>query len=111
MGADITLLNERNVGGEPVADIRVRSATLGPASIKGALIPRLVDEIPVLSVAMAHAEGESRVEDASELRVKESDRIETTLGISEEHGCSNTRAARWIFRVGDGGQRDESTRR
>ena len=86
MGADITLLNERDVGGEPVADIRVRSATLGPASIKGALIPRLVDEIPVLSVAMAHAEGESRVEDASELRVKESDRIDTTLGILKSMG-------------------------
>ena len=86
MGADITLLNERDVGGEPVADIRVRSAVLGPTDINGELIPRLVDEIPVLAVAMAHARGESRVGDASELRVKESDRIETTLGILKSMG-------------------------
>ena len=81
MGADITLQNEREVGGEPVADIRVRSSSLEPVRIHGPLIPRLVDEIPVLSVAMAHADGTSRIEDAGELRVKESDRIATTMGI------------------------------
>ncbi len=75
MGADITLENRRVIGGEPVADLLVRSAPLQAAVVEGALVPRLVDEIPVLAVAMAVAEGESRVEGAAELRVKESDRL------------------------------------
>ena len=90
MGADISLYNVRDVGGEPVADVRVRSATLEPTRIGGALVPRLVDEIPVLAVAMAHANGESVVEDASELRVKESDRIASTLQILRGLGIQAT---------------------
>jgi 3-phosphoshikimate 1-carboxyvinyltransferase len=75
MGADITLENAREVTGEPVADLRVRSAKLKACKIGGSVIPRLIDEIPILAVAAAFAEGTTVIEDAAELRVKESDRI------------------------------------
>lgn len=75
MGADIKEENHRLVGGEPMADLVIRSAPLQAIVVDGKMVPRLVDEIPVLSVAMAVAEGQSRVEDAGELRVKESDRL------------------------------------
>jgi 3-phosphoshikimate 1-carboxyvinyltransferase len=76
MGADIALLNERVVGGEPVADIRVRSAALKGIVIPEYLVPLAIDEFPVLFVAAACAEGETRLSGAEELRVKESDRIQ-----------------------------------
>lgn len=75
MGADITYENQREVTGEPVADLRVRSAHLKGCRIGGAVIPRLIDEIPILAIAAACAEGTTVIEDAAELRVKESDRI------------------------------------
>lgn len=76
MGADIQLLNEREVGGEPVADIRIRSAQLKGAAIPEALVPLAIDEFPVIFVAAACADGETVVTGAKELRVKESDRIQ-----------------------------------
>jgi 3-phosphoshikimate 1-carboxyvinyltransferase len=76
MGADITLLNLQEVGGEPVADIRVKSATLRGIHVPEALVPLAIDEFPVLFVAAACAEGETVVTGAEELRVKESDRIQ-----------------------------------
>jgi 3-phosphoshikimate 1-carboxyvinyltransferase len=75
MGGDITLLNEREFGGEPVADIRVKSAKLSGIEIPSALVASAIDEFPVLFVAAANAEGETRLSGARELRVKESDRI------------------------------------
>jgi 3-phosphoshikimate 1-carboxyvinyltransferase len=81
MGADITQENYRVVAGEPVADLRVRYSggndrlPLKACRIGGDLIPRLIDEIPVLAVAAAFAEGTTVIQDAEELRVKESDRI------------------------------------
>lgn len=75
MGANITYENQREVTGEPVADLRVRSAHLKACRIGGAVIPRLIDEIPILAIAAACAEGTTIIEDAAELRVKESDRI------------------------------------
>ncbi len=75
MQADITLENEREVAGEPVADLRVRSAKLKACTIGGDVIPRLIDEVPILAVAAAFAEGTTVVKDAAELRVKESDRL------------------------------------
>ena len=75
MGADITLENQRVVAGEPVADIRVRASSLHGCTISGDLIPRLIDEIPVLAVAAIFASGTTIIKDAEELRVKESDRI------------------------------------
>ncbi len=79
MGADITQVDPREASGEPVADLLVRHAPLSGTHIGGALIPRLIDEIPALAVAAAFAEGETVVTDARELRVKESDRIATTV--------------------------------
>lgn len=75
MGADITLENQREVAGEPVADLQVRHTRLKACTIAGDLIPRLIDEIPILAVAAAFAEGTTVIRDAEELRVKESDRI------------------------------------
>jgi 3-phosphoshikimate 1-carboxyvinyltransferase len=80
MGARIAVEEERTWGCEPVADIVVHSSRLHGAVIEGALIPRLIDEVPALAVAACLAEGETVVRDAGELRVKESDRIRATVG-------------------------------
>lgn len=77
MGADITLKNQRLMNGEPAADIKVKGAELKGVTVGGQLIPRLIDEIPVLAVAAATAEGKTIIKDASELKVKESDRIDS----------------------------------
>lgn len=78
MGADITLENERLVAGEPVADLRARYSQLKGCTISGQIIPRLIDEIPILAVAAACAQGTTTIKDAAELRVKESDRLAVT---------------------------------
>jgi 3-phosphoshikimate 1-carboxyvinyltransferase len=75
MGAAIEVQNLRELTGEPVADLLVRSAHLTGIEIGGALVPRAIDEFPVLCVAAALAEGRTVVRDARELRVKETDRI------------------------------------
>ncbi len=75
MNADMQLENQRVVAGEPVADIRVRYSRLKACEIAGALIPRLIDEIPILAVAAVFAQGTTVIRDAAELRVKESDRL------------------------------------
>lgn len=77
MGADITLQNEREQAGEPVADIRVKHKKLRGVRVAGDVVPRAIDEIPILAVAAAYAKGKTVIQDASELRVKESDRIAT----------------------------------
>ncbi|MFJ7883308.1 bifunctional prephenate dehydrogenase/3-phosphoshikimate 1-carboxyvinyltransferase [Pseudomonas sp. NPDC096917] len=90
MGADITLENQREVGGEPVADLRVRAAKLKGIDIPEELVPLAIDEFPVLFVAAAVAEGRTVLRGAEELRVKESDRIQVmadgllTLGVKCE---------------------------
>jgi len=76
MGADITLFNQKEVGGEPVADIRIRSAMLKGIHIPEALVPLAIDEFPVIFIAAVCAEGETVLSGAEELRVKESDRIQ-----------------------------------
>ncbi len=87
MGGDLTIMNEREVGGEPVADIRVRSAKLKGIHIDEADVPLAIDEFPALFIAAACAEGTTVLTGAEELRVKESDRIQVmadgliTLGI------------------------------
>ena len=78
MGADITVDEERTWGSEPVADITVRSSRLQATTIGGALIPRAIDELPLLALAACFAEGETVIEDAAELRAKESDRVSVT---------------------------------
>ncbi|MEJ2553479.1 MAG: 3-phosphoshikimate 1-carboxyvinyltransferase, partial [Gammaproteobacteria bacterium] len=87
MGADIELLDAAEVGGEPVADVRVRSAPLRGISIPQDQVPLAIDEFPALFIAAACADGETVLTGAEELRVKESDRIQvmaeglTTLGV------------------------------
>jgi len=75
MGAQIELLNSRILSGEPVSDIRVKSSGLKGTIIEGDLVPRMIDEIPVLAVAASVAQGQTVVRDAAELKVKESNRI------------------------------------
>jgi 3-phosphoshikimate 1-carboxyvinyltransferase len=75
MGADIELLDRREASGEPVADLLVRSARLKGIEIGGDLVPRAIDEFPVICVAASLAEGRTVIRDARELRVKETDRI------------------------------------
>ncbi len=78
MGADIRLEEERRWGPEPVADIVVRSSQLRGTVIGGELVPRTIDELPLLALAGCLAEGETVIQDAAELRAKESDRVRTT---------------------------------
>ncbi|HIM62149.1 MAG TPA: 3-phosphoshikimate 1-carboxyvinyltransferase [Dehalococcoidia bacterium] len=78
-GDSLQLLDQRTVGGEPVADILVTSTELHGVEIGGNLIPRLLDEVPILAVAACFATGDTVIRDAAELRVKESDRIATTV--------------------------------
>ncbi len=92
MGARIEVADERLVGGEPVADLSCTSGALRGIRIAGELAVRAIDELPLIAAVAAHAEGETRIADAAELRVKESDRIAATaamlraLGVDvEEH--------------------------
>lgn len=108
MGASIEILAERESGGEPVADLRVRGAALRGIVIPEELVPLAIDEFPVLFVAAACADGETLLRGAEELRVKESDRIEVmarglrALGVELEtypdgiriRGCASLAPAR-----------------
>ncbi len=76
MGADIVLENESVINEEPIADIRVRGSRLKGIEIAGDVIPRIIDEIPIISLAAVFSEGTTSISDAEELRVKETDRIE-----------------------------------
>ena len=78
-GPSLRLVGERTVGGEPVADLVMESGQLRGIEIGGDIIPRVIDELPVVAVAACFAEGTTVIRDAEELRVKESDRIETTV--------------------------------
>ncbi len=75
MGGQIELLDQRELSGEPVADILVRSSHLKGIAISGSVVPRAIDEFPAICVAAARAEGLTTIRDARELRVKETDRI------------------------------------
>ena len=79
MGTDITLANERSQGNEPVADITVKASSLQGVEIGGEKVVRMIDEFPVLAVAASQARGITRVHDAGELRVKETDRIDAIV--------------------------------
>ena len=87
MGADLSITNEHSSGGELMGDITVRSAKLHGTHIAGDLIPRLVDEIPVIAVAAACADGVTEIRDAQELKVKESNRLETVAQGLRAFGC------------------------
>ncbi|KYD09911.1 3-phosphoshikimate 1-carboxyvinyltransferase [Saccharococcus caldoxylosilyticus] len=79
MGADITIANVRNEQTEPFGDITVRTSRLAATEISGELIPRLIDEIPIIALLATQAEGTTVIKDASELKVKETNRIDTVV--------------------------------
>ncbi|MEX2445895.1 MAG: 3-phosphoshikimate 1-carboxyvinyltransferase, partial [Dehalococcoidia bacterium] len=88
MGADLELVDERTVGGEPVADIVVRSSALRGVEVGGDVVPRAIDELPLVALAGALASGETVIRDAAELRAKESDRVATTGALLRALGAT-----------------------
>ncbi len=88
MGADIEVLEERLSGGEPIADLRVRSSQLRATDVGGDLVPRAIDELPLVAILGAHAKGTTVVRDATELRVKESDRVEAVTRVLGRMGAT-----------------------
>jgi 3-phosphoshikimate 1-carboxyvinyltransferase len=106
MGADIELLNPREAGAEPVADIRVRASALRGIAVPRELVPLAIDEFPAIAVAAACAKGETLITGAEELRVKESDRIAAianglaALGIAVEALADGLRIEGGRFRGG-----------
>ena len=91
MGANIVVSNQRLQSGEPCADLEVKKSILKGVELSGEIIPNIIDEIPILSIAAAFAEGETLIRDAAELRVKESDRLQAVsdgfsiLGIAHKN--------------------------
>ncbi|MGM9571500.1 MAG: 3-phosphoshikimate 1-carboxyvinyltransferase [bacterium] len=90
MGADIEILREETIAGEPTGDILVKNSSLHGVNIGGEMIPRLIDEIPILAVAAALADGETVISDAAELRVKETDRIAAVVAELRKMGADIT---------------------
>ena len=88
MGAAIEKLEERNEGGEDVADLRVRASSLRGVEVPAARAPSMIDEYPVLAAAAAFAEGTTRMRGLKELRVKESDRLAATAGLLRVNGVA-----------------------
>ena len=89
-GARIAVFNRHDVGGEPVADLQIRSAPLLATTVTAEEVPRLVDELPLFALVAAQARGESVAEGAQELRVKETDRIETVTSSLRALGVRTT---------------------
>src|SRR5512147_20740 len=109
MGADIQIIGQREEAGEPVADLRVRSASLKGIEIAPELIPQTIDEFPILCVAAAIAEGDTVISGAEELRVKESDRIATMSAELRDMGAQITEkpdgmVIRGLGRAGENGR-------
>ena len=90
MGADMELVNKRSAAGEPVADIIIRSSKLKGTTIGGSVIPRLIDELPVIAVASVFAEGKTVIKDAEELKVKETNRIRAVVDEFKKCGIDIT---------------------
>jgi 3-phosphoshikimate 1-carboxyvinyltransferase len=91
MGANIEIKNQRLESGEPCADLEVKQSRLKGVELSGEIIPNIIDEIPIISIAAAFADGKTIIRDASELRVKESDRLKAvsdgfeTLGVKHQN--------------------------
>ncbi|MBE5880686.1 MAG: 3-phosphoshikimate 1-carboxyvinyltransferase [Lachnospiraceae bacterium] len=90
MGGNITVMNKRTDGGEETADLLVKSSSLHGITIEGGIIPTLIDEIPVIAVMAAAADGTTTIKDAAELKVKESDRIAIVTDNLMKMGCDVT---------------------
>ncbi|MCB1385140.1 MAG: 3-phosphoshikimate 1-carboxyvinyltransferase [Nitratireductor sp.] len=105
MGGRIDILNERESGGEAIADLRVRSSDLKGVSVPGARAASMIDEYPVLSVAAAFAEGETLMEEVGELRVKESDRLAAVAAGLKANGVACEEGGDWLRVTGTPGGR------
>lgn len=90
MGATVERLEERTSGGEPVADLVVRTSQLHGTRVSGGLVPRAIDELPLVAILGCFAEGETVVENAEELIVKESNRVEATVDVLTRMGAKIT---------------------
>ena len=90
MGADITLLNKKTQGGEPTADVLVKTSQLKGCTVEGDIIPTLIDEVPMIAVMAAFAEGTTIIKDAAELKVKETNRIDTVVTNLKAMGANIT---------------------
>ncbi|BET57293.1 3-phosphoshikimate 1-carboxyvinyltransferase [Geobacter sp. 60473] len=102
MGGSVELLDQREVSGEPVADLLVRSSALKGIEIGGDVVPRAIDEFPVICVAAALAEGTTVIRDARELRVKETDRIAAMASNLRAAGATITETADGMIIEGTG---------
>ncbi len=104
MGGNIELVDEREVGGEPVADLRVRHSRLHGIEVDPAIAPSMIDEFPVLFVAAALAEGRTITSGLEELRVKESDRLSAMAAALKSAGAAVTDAEDGLIINGSGGR-------
>jgi 3-phosphoshikimate 1-carboxyvinyltransferase len=96
MGADLSIDNQRQSGGELLGDIRVRSSTLHGVHVPASRAPSMIDEFPVLAVAASFADGTTRMEGLHELRVKESDRLAAIVGGLEANGVACRSGEDWL---------------
>jgi 3-phosphoshikimate 1-carboxyvinyltransferase len=111
MHADITVENERELDGEPIADLRVRHRPLVATTVAGELVVRAIDEITILAVAAAHAAGTTYIRDAADLRGKESDRLTTITETLRACGVSVVERPDGLDITGGGAHRPDRTLR
>ncbi len=109
MGADLEFTNERDLDGEPVADIAVRYRPLAATTLDGELVVRAIDEITILAVVAAHARGITRIRDAADLRGKESDRLATITATLRACGVAVTEHPDGLDITGGGARPPERT--
>jgi len=102
MGADIAFENKREVGGEPVADLRVKGSALKGVEVPADRAPSMIDEYPILAVAASCAEGTTRMLGLAELRAKESDRLASVAAGLQANGISCEMGADWLLVHGTG---------
>jgi 3-phosphoshikimate 1-carboxyvinyltransferase len=102
MGADLTIENEREEGGEPLGDLVARHSSLKGVEVPPARAPSMIDEYPVLAVAASFAEGRTEMRGVEELRVKESDRIAATEAGLKANGITTTSGPDWMIVEGRG---------
>lgn len=97
MGANIKILDEKIISGEIIGDIQISYSNLKSCTIEGDIIPRLIDELPVIAVLATQAEGTTIIKDAQDLRNKESDRIKAVVTELKKTRSRYRRNSRWIY--------------
>ncbi|MCH1624738.1 3-phosphoshikimate 1-carboxyvinyltransferase [Fredinandcohnia quinoae] len=102
MGANLTIENERVINNEPIADLTICYSELHGTTIEGSMIPKLIDEIPIIALLATQAKGETVIKDASELKVKETNRIETVVKELSKLGAHITSTEDGMIITGEG---------